>query len=89
MIVYKIDVIKELNKKGIKVSDVRENGIFGQDTLRKFRECDTNITVKILNRLCCVLDMQPYEILRYVETDEDKNNFLSLTTPFSLNDKNT
>lgn len=76
MIKYRIDVIEELKKIGINTTTVRKNGLFGQDTMRKFRAGDTRISVDVLNRLCCVLEMQPRDIIRYIETDEDRKNFL-------------
>lgn len=77
MIEYKINVIAELKKIGVNTTKARETGIFGQDTMRKFKNEDTKISVEVLNRLCCLLEMQPRDILKYVETDEDRENIIS------------
>ena len=77
MLEYKIDVIQELKKIGINTTTVRKTGIFGQATMKKFKEKDTSITLDNLNRLCCVLEMQPRDIIKYVETEEDKEKILS------------
>lgn len=77
MIEYKIDVIKELNSIGINTTKARETGIFGQDTMRKFKNGDTKISVEVLNRLCCLLEMQPRDILKYVETETDREKIIS------------
>lgn len=77
MLEYKIDVIKELNKIGINTTKAKETGIFGQDTMRKFKNGDTRISLEVLNRLCCVLEMQPRDIIKYVETDNDRENIIS------------
>lgn len=77
MIEYRIDVIEELKKIGVNTTTVRKNGLFGQDTMRKFRAGDTHISLDVLNRLCCVLEMQPRDIIRYVETEEDKEKFFT------------
>ncbi len=77
MLQYKIEVIPELNKVGINTTIAKRSGIFGQDTMRKFRNGDTNISLEVLNRLCCVLEMQPRDILKYVETDEDREKIIS------------
>ena len=77
MIEYKIDIIKELNRIGINTTKAKETGIFGQDTMRKFKEGDTRISLEVLNRLCCVLEMQPRDILKYVETDNDREKIIS------------
>ena len=77
MIEYKIDMIKELNRIGINTTKAKETGIFGQDTMRKFKEGDTRISLEVLNRLCCVLEMQPRDILKYVETENDREKIIS------------
>ena len=64
MLQYKIDVIKELSRVGIKYNNGRRKAEFlGQDTMRKFRIGDTKISLEVLNRLCAVLEMQPRDIL--------------------------
>ncbi|WP_334307182.1 helix-turn-helix transcriptional regulator [Blautia marasmi] len=55
----------------------RKTGIFGQDTMRKFKNGDTRISIEVLNRLCCLLEMQPRDILKYVETETDRNDIIS------------
>lgn len=77
MLEYKIDVIKELAEIGINTTVVKKNGLFGQETMKKFKNKDTNITCDVLNRLCCVLEMQPRDILKFVETDEDRRKIVS------------
>lgn len=77
MLEYKINVISELEKVGINTTVARKTGIFGQETMRKFRNRDTSISLDNLNRLCCVLEMQPRDIIRYVETDADREKIIS------------
>lgn len=77
MLQYKIEVIKELAKVGINTTTAKKSGIFGQDTMRKFRNGDTNISLDILNRLCCVLEMQPRDIIKFIETEEDRKKIIS------------
>ena len=72
MITYKIDVIAELKKIGFNTNTAKKTGIFSQSTLDKFRAGDTRITVDNLNRLCCILEMQPRDILKFIESDEDR-----------------
>lgn len=74
---YKIDIIRELEKVGINTTVARKTGVFGQETMRKFRNRDTNISLDNLNRLCCVLEMQPRDIIRYIETQADKEKIIS------------
>lgn len=77
MLQYKLDIISELAKVGINTTTAKKSGIFGQDTMRKFRTGDTSISLEILNRLCCVLEMQPRDIIHFIETDEDRQKIIS------------
>ena len=77
MLLYKIDVIKALEEVGINTTKAKNTGIFGQATMTKFRNGDTSISLDNLNRLCAVLEMQPRDILKYIETDEDREKYIS------------
>lgn len=77
MLQYKIDVIRELKKIGITTTFAKNTGIFGQATMKKFRDGDTSISLDNLNRLCAVLEMQPRDIIKYIETDEDREKYIS------------
>lgn len=77
MLEYKIDIISELKKVGINTTIAKKTGVFGQETMRKFKNKDTSISLENLNRLCCVLEMQPRDIIKFVETDEDRKNIIS------------
>jgi len=74
---YKIDIIEELRSVGINTTKAKETGIFGQATMKKFKENDTSISLDNLNRLCCILEMQPRDIIKYVETENDREKILS------------
>lgn len=77
MLQYKINVIKALEDVGINTTKAKNTGIFGQATMKKFRDKDTSISLDNLNRLCAVLEMQPRDIIKYVETDEDREKYIS------------
>lgn len=77
MLSYKIDVIKELKRVGINTTTAKKSGIFGQETMKKFKNGDTSISLENLNRLCCVLEMQPRDIIKYTETEEDREKIIS------------
>lgn len=77
MLEYKINVIKELENVGVNTTVARKTGVFGQETMRKFRNKDTSISLDNLNRLCCILEMQPRDIIKYVETDYDREKIVS------------
>ena len=77
MLEYKIDIIEELKKAGVNTTIAKETGVFGQSTMRKFRENDTSISLDNLNRLCCILEMQPRDIIKYIETADDREKIIS------------
>ena len=77
MIEYKKDIIKELKEVGFNGTVARKTGIFSQSTMRKFKENDTNISLDNLNRLCCILEMHPKDLIKFVETDDDRQNIIS------------
>lgn len=75
MIEFKIDVISELARVGVNSTVAKNTGIFGQESFRKLRKGETSITMDNLNRLCYILNMQPGDIIRYVETAEDNEKY--------------
>lgn len=84
MLQYKIDIIKALNDVGINTTRAKSTGIFGQETMKKFRNGDTSISLDNLNRLCAVLEMQPRDIIKYVETEEDREKYISKISDKSI-----
>ena len=52
MLQYKIDIISELAKNGINTTTAKKSGIFGQDTMRKFRNGDTKISLEVIYYNC-------------------------------------
>ena len=80
MLEYKINVIQELEKVGINTTIARKTGIFAQETMTKFKNKDTSISLDNLNRLCCLLEMQPRDIIKYVETEQDREKIIAKIT---------
>lgn len=73
---YKINVFQELRSLGITTTTAKRTGLFSQSVMKKFKNSDTSITLDNLNRLCAVLEMQPRDIIKYVETEEDREKYL-------------
>ena len=73
---YKINVFQELKSLGITTTPAKRTGLFSQSVMKKFKNSDTSITLDNLNRLCAVLEMQPRDIIKYVETEEDREKYL-------------
>ena len=75
MLKYKINVADALNRKGFNTYKAKTTKILSQDTLKKIKNEDTNISLESLNRICILLDMQPKDLIEYVETEEEKEKF--------------
>ena len=73
---YKINVFQELKSLGITTTTAKRTGLFSQSVMKKFKNSDTSITLDNLNRLRAVLEMQPRDIIKYVETEEDREKYL-------------
>ena len=73
---YKINVFQELKSLGITTTTAKRTGLFSQSVMKKFKNSDTSITLDNLNRLCAVLEKQPRDIIKYVETEEDREKYL-------------
>ncbi len=75
MLKYKIDVADALKRKGFTTYKAKTTKILSQDTLKKLQKEDTNISLESLNRICILLDMQPKDIIEYIESKEEKQKY--------------
>lgn len=73
MLKFRFNVGDALERIGFNSYAAKKSGIISQDTLKKVKADDTNISLKSLNGLCLLLDMQPKDILMYEESKEDLN----------------
>ena len=74
MLKYKINIADALERKGFNTYKAKTTKILSQDTLKKIKNEDTNISLESINRVCMLLDMQPGNLLEYVEDEEEKRN---------------
>lgn len=72
MLKYKFNVGDALDRAGFNSYKAKTSGILSQDTLKKIKKEDTNISLKAINSLCMILDMQPKDLIIYEETDTEK-----------------
>ena len=72
MIKYRINVGDALERAGINMYKAKKTKIISQDTLKKIKNEDTNISLESLNRVCAILDMQPKDLIEYIEDEEEK-----------------
>ena len=75
MLKYKINVADALERKGFNTYKAKTTKILSQDTLKKIKNEDTNISLESLNRICILLDMRPKDLIEYVENKEEKEKF--------------
>lgn len=75
MLKYKINVADALERKGFNTYKAKTTKILSQDTLKKIKNEDTNISLESINRICLLLDLQPKDIIEYVETEEEKEKY--------------
>lgn len=70
MIVYKFDVLPALKEAGYSTYVLQRDNILPRGTLTKLKNNDTDISLKTLNKICELLDMQPGNIIKRVADDE-------------------
>lgn len=73
MIVYKIDVLETLKESGYNTTRLRKEKLLNESAIQYLRE-GKPIGIKALDNICMLLDMQPGNILKYVENNNIKNN---------------
>jgi putative transcriptional regulator len=65
LIRFKIDIIKELNKKGYNTNRIRQDKIISEGALQKIRSGGVP-GIKSIDKLCMILKKQPGQLLEYV-----------------------
>lgn len=70
MLVYKFDVLESLKEAGYNTTRMRREKIIGENALQKIRTGEM-IGTGTLDTLCRLLDMQPGNIIKYVEDTEE------------------
>lgn len=71
MIKYKIDVMKELKKRGYDSKRIKDNGILSQGTITNIKK-GGHINTETLNKLCLILRLSPSDIIEVFPTDKEK-----------------
>lgn len=65
MLTYKIDVIETLKESGYNSTRILKENIISQSAMQKLRNNEM-VGIKTLEQLCEILDMQPGNIIKYV-----------------------
>ena len=66
MLTYKIDVIESLKEAGYNSTRILKENIISQSAMQKLRKGQM-VGIKTLEQLCVLLDMQPGNIIKYIE----------------------
>lgn len=73
MLAYKIDVLGTLKENGYNTTRLRKEKLLGENSIQYLRE-NKMIGTKALNTVCRLLDMQPGNIIKYIDDENIKNN---------------
>ena len=66
MLMYKIDVLKTLKECGYNTTKLRKEKLLGENSIQYLRE-NKMVGAKALDSICKMLDMQPGNIIKYVD----------------------
>lgn len=66
MLTYKIDVLETLKESGYNTTRLRKEQILGESAIQSLRKGEM-VGIKTLEKICDILDMQPGNIIKYVE----------------------
>lgn len=69
MLKYKIDVLETLKESGYNTTRLRKEQIIGESSIQLLRKGEM-VGIKTLEKICDILDMQPGNIIKYVEDTE-------------------
>ena len=66
MLTYKIDVLDTLRENGYNSTRILRENLISQSAMQKMRKNEM-VGIKTIEKLCELLDMQPGNIIKYVE----------------------
>lgn len=69
MLKYKIDVLDTLKESGYTTTKLRKEKLLGENAIQSLRHGEM-VGVIALDKICTLLDMQPGNIIKYVESEE-------------------
>ena len=69
MITYKINVIDTLKESGYNSTRILRENLISQSAMQKLRKNEM-VGIKTIEKLCELLDMQPGNIIKYVEEEK-------------------
>lgn len=69
MLKYKIDVLEAMKEAGYNTTKLRKEKLLGENAIQSLRK-DEMVGIKALDQICSILDMQPGNVIKYVEENE-------------------
>ncbi|ENZ44560.1 hypothetical protein HMPREF1085_02322 [Enterocloster bolteae 90A9] len=66
MFVYKFDVLESLKEVGYNTTRLRKEKLLGENAIQSLRKGEM-VGIIALEKICKLLDMQPGNIIKYVE----------------------
>lgn len=69
MLKYKIDVLDTLRENGYTTTRLRKERLLGENAIQSLRH-DEMVGIIALEKICALLDMQPGNIIKYVENEQ-------------------
>lgn len=69
MLTYKIDVLETLKESGYNTTRLRKEKLLGENAIQSLRRGEM-VGIIALEKICTLLDMQPGNIIKYVENVE-------------------
>lgn len=76
MIKFKFDVASALKTAGMTAYRAQRTGVLSQDTWRKIKNKNANISMESLNRICAILNMQPEHLIYYDRVEEEEKEII-------------
>nr|DAV40724.1 MAG TPA: Cro/C1-type HTH DNA-binding domain protein [Caudoviricetes sp.] len=69
MLKYKFDVLDTLKESGYTTTKLRKEKLLGENAIQSLRHGEM-VGIIALDKICTLLDMQPGNIIKYVENDQ-------------------
>ena len=69
MLKYKFDVLDTLKESGYTTTKLRKEKLLGENAIQSLRHGEM-VGIIALDKICTLLDMQPGNIIQYVENDQ-------------------
>lgn len=69
MLTYKINVLETLKESGYNTTRLRKEKLLGENAIQTLRRGDM-VGIIALEKICTLLDMQPGNIIKYVENEK-------------------